>query len=322
MFKDVISVIVPVYHVEDYLERCVRSIQRQSYQNLEIILVDDGSPDACGRMCDQYASMDQRIHVIHKTNGGLSDARNAGIEAAAGEYVAFVDSDDWLEPKMYEVLLHALETYHADIAECSYRNIYADWVKEETSCTGKVVEGDAVFALEAMLDWKYFKPVAWNKLYKRKVICDIRYPTGKIHEDEFTTYKYMYQAERLVYVDFSFYNYDRTREGSIIGKGFREDNLDSCEAFRQRMDFFEIHGLKQLERKMNDIYCWHVLEQAYQCYCNQINGKKVKALIKQVRKDLRYFEKHDVDDKYRRQFQILSKGIRSYGIERSMREKK
>lgn len=252
----------------------------------------------------------------------MSDARNAGIEAATGEYLAFVDSDDWLDPKMYEVLFRVLKTYDADIAECSYRNLYADWVKEETSCTGNIIEGNAVFALEAMLDWKYFKPTAWNKLYKRSVIGDIRYPKGKIHEDEFTTYKYIYQAEKLVYVDFSFYNYDRRRDNSITGKEFREENLDSCEAFRQRMDFFEIHGLKQLERKMNDIYCWHVLEQAYQCYCHQINGKKVKALIRQVRKDIAYLENHDVDDKYRKEFRILSKGILCYGMARNVRERK
>lgn len=317
-----ISVIVPIYKVEDYLDRCVQSIQHQTYENLEIILVDDGSPDACGRMCDQYAEKDRRIQVIHKQNGGLSDARNAGIEKAAGEYVAFVDSDDWLEPKMYEVLYHTIKKYDADIAECSYRNVYADWVKEETACTGNVVEADAVSALGAMLDWKYFKPTAWNKLYKRSVIGDIRYPKGKLHEDEFTTYKYIYQAKKLVYIDFSFYNYNRTRADSIMGEGFGEKNLDSCEAFRERMDFFAQHGLGQLEKKMNDIYCWHVLEQAYKCYCHQVKGKRVRAFIRQVRKDFKYLEQRDVDEKYLKEVRILTKGILCYGLARSIQERK
>lgn len=317
-----ISVIVPIYKVEKYLERCVCSIINQTYRNLEIILVDDGSPDACPKLCDQYAGQDARIQVIHQSNGGLSDARNTGIEAASGEYLAFVDSDDWLDTDMYQVLYDTMVTYGADLAECSYRNVYTDWIKEETSCTGNVTEADPSFALEAMLEWKYFKPTAWNKLYKRSVIGDIRYPKGRIHEDEFTTYKYFCQAKKLVYIDFSFYNYDRTRADSIMGEGFREDSLDSCEAFRERIDYFQSHGFQQLERKMNDIYCGHVLEQAYQCYCHQVNGKKVKALVRQAKKDLAYFNTHNVDEKYIQEFRILSKGILCYGMARSIRERK
>ena len=128
-----ISVIVPIYKVENYLNRCVESIRKQTYRNLEIILVDDGSPDACGEMCDRYAQEDSRIRVIHKENGGLSDARNAGIEVAAGEYIAFIDSDDWIDDKMYEVLYHTLLKYDADIAECSYRNLFGDSHIEEIS---------------------------------------------------------------------------------------------------------------------------------------------------------------------------------------------
>lgn len=141
-----ISVIVPIYKVENYLNRCVESIRKQTYRNLEIILVDDGSPDACGEMCDRYAQEDSRIRVIHKENGGLSDARNAGIEVATGEYIAFVDSDDWIDDKMYEVLYSTLLKYNADIAECSYRNLYADCIVEETNCTGNVVE-EIIFLL-------------------------------------------------------------------------------------------------------------------------------------------------------------------------------
>lgn len=124
--SELVSIIVPVYKVEQYLSRCVDSILQQSYSNLEIILVDDGSPDSCGMICDEYQKKDSRVQVIHKSNGGLSDARNYGIEAAQGKYLAFVDSDDWLDFDMIDILYRVLTSQDADIAECSYRNLYAD----------------------------------------------------------------------------------------------------------------------------------------------------------------------------------------------------
>lgn len=320
MESEKISVIVPIYKVEQYLDRCVKSIQNQTYENLEIILVDDGSPDSCGAMCDAYAKQDSRILVIHKLNGGLSDARNAGIEVATGEYLAFIDSDDWMDADMLEILYNVCQQYGADIAECSYRNLYSDCVKEETACTAEIVEADAIFALEGMLDWKYFKPNAWNKLYKRKVIGDIRYPKGKIHEDEFTTYKFFFNADKLVYVDVSKYNYDRRRTDSITGDKFREANLDSCWAFRERIDFFREHQIDSLEEKMNNIYCWQVLELAYKCYLEEVEGKKVQQLIKMVERDISYLEQHKVDSWYISEFKILKNGVVSYGKYRKARE--
>ncbi len=322
MENEKISVIVPIYNVEQYLNRCVNSILNQTYQNLEVLLIDDGSPDSCGDICDKYAQTDQRIRVLHKENGGLSDARNAGMELATGAYLAFIDSDDWIDPQMLEILHTTLLEHGADIAECSYRNLYSDITLEESPCTGDVTVGDNIFALEAMLDWHYFKPNAWNKLYKKKVIGNIRYPKGKIHEDEFTTYKIFYEAKKLVYIDFSFYNYDRRRTDSITGEKFSAANLDACQAFRERIDFFEANGIKHLEKKMNDIYCWQVLESAYKCYQYNIGGNKVNELIKQVQRDVAYLEKHKVDPWYLDEFKLLSKGIIKYGVERNAREGK
>ncbi len=316
MEMDRISVIVPVYKVEKYLERCIRSIQNQTYQNLEILLIDDGSPDSCGDICDRYAKADERIHVLHKQNGGLSDARNAGIEVATGEYLAFADSDDWIDSRMYEVLHTTLKKYCADIAECSYRNIYADCVIEETTCTAEMVEGDPIFALEAMLDWNYFKPNAWNKLYKRNAIGEIRYPKGRIHEDEFTTYKYFYQAEKLVFIDFSLYNYDRRRTDSITGENFREASLDAFWAFQERMKFVHEKQLLNLQRKMNDIYCWKTLDLADKCCQHHVHGTKVNEFIREIRKDLTCLEKSDVDPWYLKRLQVLSKGIQVYDMEK------
>lgn len=235
---DVISVIVPIYNVEKYLVRCLQSIIKQTYQNLEIILVDDGSTDTSGKLCDKFAEKDSRIIVIHKKNGGLSDARNVGIDKSSGSYLVFVDSDDWIDPDMISILYNVAQKNNSDIIECSYRNIYKDHILEETNCNAEIINGDYVTALEGMLDWRYFKPVAWNKLYKRNVIKDIRYPVGRLHEDEFTTYKYFYNAKKVSYIDVSKYNYDRTREDSITGRGFSEKNLDACWAFRERVDFF------------------------------------------------------------------------------------
>ena len=320
--EELISVIVPVYKVEKYLKRCVESIVNQTYRNLEIILVDDGSPDRCGEMCEQFAHEDDRIKVIHKENGGLSDARNAGLEIYKGSYVVFVDSDDWLDADMIEILYKTLKKNKADIAECSYRNYFCDCIKEETECNAEIVVGNSEFALESMLDWKYFKPNAWNKLYKRSVIADIRYPKGKLHEDEFTTYKYIYNAERLVYVDVSKYNYDRRRTDSITGEKFREANLDACLAFRERMYFLQEKGISSFEKKMNDIYCWVVLDRLYKCYLENVNGPKVKQTIDYVKRDLIFLKSHDVDPWYITEFEMLSRNFKKYCKVRQQREQK
>ena len=318
---ELISVIVPVYKVENYLERCVCSVRKQTYGMLEIILVDDGSPDQCGAMCDAYQKEDSRIRVIHKKNGGLSDARNTGIDAARGKFVVFVDSDDWIDRDMIELLWKIQKANQADIVECSYRNIYKDRVEEETTCSAAVVVGDSITALEGMLDWRYFKPVAWNKLYRREVLSDVRYPKGKLHEDEFTTYKYFYNAKILAYVDVSKYNYDRTREDSITGKQFRAANLDACWAFRERVDFFEKHQIVQIQKKMDNIYCWYVLESLNKCYLYQIKDKKVKKLLLQIKKDIIHFErKKDVEQQYLDGLKLVCKhGVKAYGKYRQQR---
>lgn len=320
MKEEKISVIVPIYKVEQQLCRCVESIRNQTYKNLEIILVDDGSPDKCGDICEDYVEKDSRIRVIHKCNGGLSDARNIGIEFASGKYICFVDSDDWLDLDMIELLYKVCIDRQADIVECSYRNVYRDYIQEETRCTAEITEADSVFALEGMLDWKYFKPVAWNKIYKRSTIGDIRYPVGKIHEDEFTTYKYFYNASKLVYVDISKYNYDRTRTDSITGNGFNESSIDACFAFRERVEFFNKHHINTLIRKLNDIYCYQVLYYASQCYKLKIAGKNVNRLIELVNNDIAYLEQADVNQAYIDEFKILKDGIEKYGEYRISRE--
>lgn len=318
-----ISVIVPVYKVEKYLKRCVDSILGQTFENIEIILVDDGSPDNCGEMCDQYARQDERVQVIHKENGGLSSARNVGIEQAKGEYIAFIDSDDWLDADMLEILYDAVKKHNAQIAECSFRSVYNDRIEEETSCSGAYIVGTNIDALEGILDWNHFKPVAWNKIYHRSTIGDIRYPLGKLHEDEYTTYKYFYNAEKLVYIDVSKLNYDCSRTDSITTSAFKEKHLDACFALRERIQFFQEHGITSLEEKADNVYCWVVLEKLYAAYKHKVRGPKLKELLVMVAADTQYFRQHPVQPRYLEQFDLIAaKGLKAYGKMRDKQEGK
>ena len=223
--NDLISVIVPVYNVEQYLDRCVRSIVGQTYKNLEIILVDDGSTDSSGRLCDKWAQKDSRIKVIHKSNGGLSDARNAGMATATGEYIAFVDSDDWVEIGMFRSLYKAMINTDSDIASCGAKRVWPDGIREQDLCA---VNKDSVLdregAMKALITADGLVQTVWNKLYRKMVIDDILFPVGVIHEDEFWSWKVLSKANRVVTVKESYYNYLQ-RDNSIMGAGFSEKRV-------------------------------------------------------------------------------------------------
>ena len=203
---DLISVIIPIYNVEQYINQCLQSICMQSYKNLEIILVDDGSSDHCPEMCDEWAEKDSRIHVIHKKNGGLSEARNVGISCAKGEYIAFVDSDDWVEKDLYQKLWNELHKNNAQIAACRIVKVF-----EATSEEQKIYSEQKIFtskeALQTLLKGQDFCAVAWNKLYRRKCICRIDFPVGKTHEDEFWTYQVFGKAKTIVKIERKLYYY-------------------------------------------------------------------------------------------------------------------
>lgn len=224
---DLISVIVPVYKVGPYLHKCVDSILAQSYQNLEIILVDDGSPDACGEICNEYAKRDSRITVIHKANGGLSDARNAGLDIMAGKYVAFVDSDDWIEPQMYETLLTQLKQFDADMA---FGGVADELEQNGSVSTTKISNyGDIPFAennVEAMRRYFHGSWAAWDKLYKAELFENIRYPVGEINEDEAIVLRLLAKCTRVCYTSEVFYHYmKRPGSGSITASDFSPQKL-------------------------------------------------------------------------------------------------
>lgn len=217
--NQIISVIVPVYNVEKYIKRCIESIINQSYKELEIILVDDGSTDASGRICDEFLNLDQRIKVIHKKNGGLSDARNCGIEAATGGYIAFIDSDDYIEPTMFETLIRNLVEFDADISACGYDMIYTGSVKN-ISEGSSIIRYSTADAFKVLLHKNNMGIIAWNKLYKKKLLQVIRFPINKHFEDINTTYKIISKANFIVYDPKPLYHYIQ-RNSSINGQNFK-----------------------------------------------------------------------------------------------------
>jgi len=220
-----ISVIIPVYKVEPYLNQCVDSVLAQTYENLEVILVDDGSPDNCGAICDEYAKKDRRVKVIHKENGGLSSARNAGIDIATGEYLNFIDSDDWVESDMLELLYNNLVKCDADISCCDFYMAYANKNEPLSFAVGNLAFNSEQ-AVERVLKMK-FPPSAWAKLYKRHIFDDIRYPVGKYCEDNFIIIDILSKANIIV-GDPAFKYYYRQRKNSIMRNIDRiSDNMEA-----------------------------------------------------------------------------------------------
>lgn len=241
--NSLISVIVPIYKVEQYLNECVQSIVDQTYRNLEIILVDDGSPDRCGEMCEEWQKRDNRIRVIHKQNGGLSDARNAGLDIAKGEYISFVDSDDWIEADMLEIMLSQIKQSEADICACGIKN-YCNGCFESWNL--KPLCGSAEVILKALYDDTAYPVCSQNKLYKNTIWESIRFPTGKLCEDAFTTYLLVDKAKKIVQIPDDLYCY-RIREGSIMTTAFRPARMDEEEAWRKNYEYMALHypGIKR-----------------------------------------------------------------------------
>lgn len=234
-----ISVIVPVYNVELYLDQCVTTLINQSYHNLDIILVDDGSTDNCPAMCDAWAKRDFRIKVIHKENGGLSDARNAGLEIISGEYVALIDSDDIVDIHMLAQLYQALEENNADIAECDYVK-FEDSQPEFTGGSNAIAVFDTECALRELFLEHTFRYTSCNKLYRREVFSQLQFEVGKLHEDVFFTYQAFGTANLVVKLDAPLYGY-RQRSGSIMGSAFSLRNLDSLEARYRQLLYIREH---------------------------------------------------------------------------------
>ncbi|WPK76452.1 glycosyltransferase family 2 protein [Eubacterium callanderi] len=239
-----ISIIVPVYKVEKYIEKCIETIREQTFKNLEIILVDDGSPDRCPEVCDYYAQKDSRIKVIHKKNGGLSEARNSGLEIMTGEYVAFIDSDDYIDSNYIFDLYKTINEEEADIVSCNYYQLDENYHK--LKYRKKIINSqkkifDNIDAIKDVLLTNSINDViTCNKLYKSDLFFrySIRFPVGKIHEDNFTTYKLFYYAKKIVYIEKPLYYYRRHND-SITANYFSLKRLDMLEAASETKEFIK-----------------------------------------------------------------------------------
>lgn len=267
-----ISIIIPVYKVEKYLNRCIDSVINQTYRNIEIILVDDGSPDNCPEICNEYAAKDSRIRVIHQKNAGLSAARNAGLDIAQGDYIGFVDSDDYIHPEMYERLLNAIEFNHADIALCNFQyvNEIGKIIYKFSPLKNEIMDSNT--ALDKLEEsYGVYYVVAWNRLYKRELFKQVRFPVGKQHEDEAIAHIIYNNAKKIVAIDDELYYYVQ-REGSIMAD-MTIRSLDIIEVFNERISYYLEHNYKErilknaqrllgfYERRRINVHCKNILEK-------------------------------------------------------------
>jgi glycosyltransferase involved in cell wall biosynthesis len=259
MGNDLISIIIPVYKVEEYLEKCIESVLKQTYTNLQIILVDDGSPDNCGKICDEYAKKDSRIEVIHKVNGGLSDARNVGIAKAKGKYIGFVDSDDYIKEDMYEILINLIKEYDADVSICNLYDVI-DGKEYIRNNENGIQEYSRLEILKEVLLDKNIQSYAWNKLYKKELFDEIKYPIGKKYEDIGTTFYVFEKCNKIVVTSKPEYYYLK-RSDSLVNNVTESTVLDYTDIIIQRY----LYTQKNIEelRKYNNYYLAKTLITAH-----------------------------------------------------------
>ena len=285
-----IAVIVPIYKVEPYLRRCVDSILAQTFTDFELILVDDGSPDNCGAICDEYAQKDARVHVIHQENGGLSAARNAGIDwvfaHSDSEWISFVDSDDWVHPEYLERLLYAALDNDVGISICGY---------DETKGEEPEINADELTTQlwnpeDFFVEYVVNATVAWGKLYRKECFQNLRYPIGRIHEDEYITYILLFSSSPIAYIKASLYSYYINPQG-IIRSVWSRKRLDALAAFEQQLKFFAKNRYKRCYQLRLKGYarqlahgCWHIGNKTSEGYdkllLQKLQAKLCVAIIK------------------------------------------
>lgn len=251
MISSLVSVIIPVYNVKNYLDKCLKSVVNQTYGKLEIILVDDGSTDGSDTMCDIWKKNDSRIKVIHKKNGGLSDARNVGISNAKGEYITFIDSDDFIDKDMIEGLVNGVEKNECDIGICGYYKTYLNNEYVADSKTDSMLM-NRIEAIDKMNAFGYYDVSAWGKIFKTNFFKKFKFPVGKLSEDWFIMYKIFYQAKMVFYDPRPKYHYVQRSGG--ISKNNPKINYDSIEAANECMKFIKKE-------------CPEILENAVINYC-------------------------------------------------------
>ena len=273
----VISIIVPVYKVEKYLKRCVDSILEQTFRDFELILVDDGSPDQCGRICETYAEKDGRIIALHRENGGLSAARNTGLDwmfaNSESSYVTFIDSDDWIHPQYLETLLGTIEKNNAGVNQVNTIDKLDRFPAE--------VMGAEDFFLNHEWNFNY----AWGKLYRREYFRHVRYPEGKNFEDTFTTYKVLFAGKTVAFIDFPLYYYFYNIEG-ISHSLWNPSELVVMEGIREQIRFYEENGFSRALEKEKQLYINHYAYQICRIRANKEDWKKNTPYLKTLKKEM------------------------------------
>jgi glycosyltransferase involved in cell wall biosynthesis len=296
MAKALISVIVPVYKVETELGKCVKSVINQTYKNLEIILVDDGSPDNCPEICDNFSKEDSRIKVLHKENGGLSDARNAGLDIANGDYISFVDSDDWIEPDFIEVLLTNIETNDADISICNYRMVNEQgqirhYIPENSSV--ELFDHDqGIRELFANIKFTAMMP---TKLYKKHLFDDIRFPKDHIYEDVAVSGPLFDKCNKTILCNRELYNYFQ-RTNSIVNSKFNHKQLDILLYAKQRIEY-AISNDNKFIIEAESFYLKCLLNTLLNAFEDKSNSE-TRTIIGDLKKDLKKHKKYILNNKY------------------------
>ena len=283
-----ISLIVAIYNTEPYLRRCLDSIIEQTYQQLEIILVNDGSTDSSGVICDEYAKRDKRIKVIHKKNGGVSDARNIGISAATGGYIGYVDSDDFIEPNMYEKMLNALIEHDAQITICRFRRVDNDTsikILDEKS-TGEVhiFSRDEALNIFVSEDEKcLILPSVWSKLFAREIVDGQKFDLVKSAEEIMYTTKALCRAKRVVYIDEFLYNYVVERDGSLMSQKNAINYLDNdVPILKEQIEFLHSQRYSELANKAAYAFYRRLLFY-YIDFKNEKQKEQAKRIIKMLK---------------------------------------
>lgn len=289
-----ITIVVPVYKVEKYLKRCVISILNQTYTDFELLLVDDGSPDNCGKMCDEYANKDSRIFVIHQKNSGLSAARNTGLnwfyEQKRSDYITFVDSDDWLHPEYLRLLMNGITENNVKISVCNYKRVNTETPHENYGNVEYELTSPEDFLVNHSWQYNY----AWGKLYHKSVFANIRYPVGKNFEDTFTTYKVLHKCDKISYTDLQLYYYLRNEQG-ISRSPWRPSELVIFDAMQEQLKFYKEKGLQKAYDKEFELFVHHHAYQIVRIKENKNDFKNNKSTLKKIKKTLRNYLKENKD---------------------------
>lgn len=276
-----ISVIIPIYNVKPYLQKCVLSVMTQTYRNLEIILVDDGSTDGSGELCDFLAQQDGRIKVIHQKNQGLSVARNTGLDASTGEWIAFLDSDDWIEEEMYEILWKIANQYDADISSCSTNfSLGQHEKKEKTESVITVL--DSIEMIEGLLTQEIVRFEVWNKLWRKTLIGDVRFVEGQIAEDVHFDRILFLKANKMVHINQALHNYLVMRPGSTA-TSFKIGRLCIFAEFDElieELDNIGAYNTTELVKCMASAYAMDIYVMAYEGRQNNEVLRRIEEIFK------------------------------------------